>query len=188
MRADFPVLLDANVVATYSLFDFYLRLAEGQRLLLPKWSDKILREAKNTYETKLKKKWEPERVDRMFAAANEAFPEALIVGYEKLEPVCENDEKDRHVLAAAIRGKVQTVVTFNLKDFRKEHLEPWDVIAAHPGEYLITLYGHNKGIVVDRINDVAKVRGTEPEAALASLGRVVPTFSAYVAEDLGWDI
>jgi hypothetical protein len=35
-----------------------------------------------------------------------------------------NDEKDRHVVAAAVYGESPIIVTFNLRHFRPEHLEP----------------------------------------------------------------
>jgi len=34
-----------------------------------------------------------------------------------------NDPKDRHVLAAAVHGEVPIIVTFNLRHFKREHLE-----------------------------------------------------------------
>lgn len=188
MRADFAVLLDANVIATFGVFDLFMRLSEDPRLLLPKWTHQILDEAKRTYTHKLKHKWEPARVDRMFTEAKRAFPEAWITGHEPLIPCCSNHERDRHVLAAAIKGQVQTIVTFNLRDFREGDLSPWDVVAAHPGEYLVTLFGHSPGIVVDRLNDIASVRQMRVEDIVSRLGRNVPSFALHIGGELGWDI
>jgi hypothetical protein len=39
-----------------------------------------------------------------------------------------NDEKDRHVLAAAAQIEAPVIVSFNLRHFRSEHLEPWGLI------------------------------------------------------------
>jgi len=33
-----------------------------------------------------------------------------------------NDEKDRHVAAAAVYGEAPIILTFNLRHFRPEHL------------------------------------------------------------------
>jgi len=188
MRADYAVLLDANVIATFGVFDLFLRLSEDPRLLLPKWTDEILGEAKRTYTEKLKNKWEPARVDRMFAEARRVFPEAWITGYERLVPCCSNDEKDRHVLAAAIKGQVQTIVTFNLRDFREADLSPWEVVAVHPSEYLVTLFGHSQGIVVDRLNDIASARQLTVEEVVSRLGRNVPGFAVHLSGELGWEL
>ena len=40
-----------------------------------------------------------------------AFPDAWAEGYEPLIPVMENDPKDRHVLAAAVRTRSEVIVT-----------------------------------------------------------------------------
>jgi len=40
-----------------------------------------------------------------------------------------NQEKDRHVLAAAVNEKLDIIITFNLRDFEIQHLEKWGVKA-----------------------------------------------------------
>lgn len=50
-----------------------------------------------------------------------------------------NQEKDRHVLAAAVNEKLDIIITFNLRDFEIQHLEKWGVKAVHPDAYLVTL-------------------------------------------------
>jgi hypothetical protein len=47
------VVLDACVLANFSLSDSLLRLAEPPRLYEPKWSDEIIRETTRTLESKL---------------------------------------------------------------------------------------------------------------------------------------
>ena len=44
-------------------------------------------------------------------------PDAEVTGYETLIDGMTNHEKDRHVLAAAVRGNAEVLVTFNLDDF-----------------------------------------------------------------------
>jgi hypothetical protein len=66
--------------------------------------------------------------------------DALVVGYENLIPkLTLPDENDRHVLAAAIRGKAQVIVTMNLKDFPAEVLQKYDMEAQHPDEFILRL-------------------------------------------------
>jgi hypothetical protein len=44
----------------------------------------------------------------------EAFDDAMVTGWEELEPgLLLPDEDDRHVLAAAIRGGAQGIITAN---------------------------------------------------------------------------
>ena len=45
------------------------------------------------------------------------FPDARVTGYKQLIGSMTNDPKDRHVLAAAVAGRADTLVTENLKDF-----------------------------------------------------------------------
>jgi hypothetical protein len=47
-----------------------------------------------------------------------------------------NHPKDRHVLAAAIRGRADVIVTSNIKDFTSEACEPYDVDVQTPDEFL----------------------------------------------------
>jgi predicted nucleic acid-binding protein len=47
-----------------------------------------------------------------FARAN--FGEAWITGYEPLIPRMTNDEKDRHVVAAAVQAQAGIILTLNL--------------------------------------------------------------------------
>jgi len=41
MRAEYPVVLDACVLAEATVSDLFLRLSEAPRFLLPKWSEEI---------------------------------------------------------------------------------------------------------------------------------------------------
>jgi hypothetical protein len=98
-----PVVLDACVLATYSLCDTLLRLAEPPRLFEPKWSEEIIREATRALELKLG--WPNSLTCHLEAELRRHFSEAWINGYEPLVPRMTNDEKDRHVVAAAVHGQ-----------------------------------------------------------------------------------
>lgn len=62
------------------------------------------------------------------------FPDAMVEGYQPLLATMANSPKDRHVLAAAIRGQAAVIVTANLKDFTAPHLQPYDLAALHPDD------------------------------------------------------
>ena len=66
--------------------------------------------------------------------------DALVTGYEGLIPGLPlPDPDDRHVLAAAIRCSASVIVTFNLNDFPPDVLEPYEVDAQHPDDFISNL-------------------------------------------------
>jgi predicted nucleic acid-binding protein len=188
MQADFPILLDACVLANVGVCDLYLRLAETPRLYLPRWSATILEEVKRTQMTKLKRPFPEELADYWRQEVMAAFPEAMIDGYEHLLPQLTNEKKDRHVLAAAIQGGVSILVTFNLKDFPDSALAPWRVQAVHPQDYLLTLYSMNPGVVLTKVAGMATERGIEMEDVLIHLGKSLPAFSRRLLQDSGGEL
>jgi len=183
MRADYKVLLDACVLVNFGVCDLYLRLAEKPRLLLPKWSQQILDEVYNVHVEKLE--WEKRLADSFQKKIKEYFPGAMVTDYKDLIPVMTNDEKDRHVLAAAVRDHVDLIVTFNLKDFETEHLEKWDLEAIHPQDYLLSLYYMKPTVVMMKLSKIASDRDKDLEDVILDLGQSLPKFSHKLMEDLG---
>ena len=64
------------------------------------------------------------------------------------------DPKDRHVVAAALIGRADVIVTFNLKDFEDECL-PGDLFSQSPDDFLLDLIGLRPGIVLDALDTIA---------------------------------
>jgi predicted nucleic acid-binding protein len=186
MNSNFRVVLDACVLANFGLCDLFLTLAETPGLYHPVWNREILDEVQRTLVGKLG--WAEALSQSWREAVESAFPEGLVTGEESLLAVCANHEKDRHVLATAIRGHAELIVTINLKHFPPEALKPWDMSACHPADYLITLYSLNAGVVVARLEEIARKRKRTPEQHLALLGKSVPAFAAHVAEAVGWEL
>ena len=173
------VVIDACVLANFSLCDTLLRLAEGPSLFEPKWSEEIIGETTRTLESKLA--W-PRSLVRYFEAELRAnFAEAWIAGYQSLIPRMTNDEKDRHVLAAAVYCEAPIIVTFNLRHFRPEHLRPWGVRALHPQSFLIDLFRQEERIVMTKLQRQAADRGRNLPELLDILRTTVPDFVEVVA-------
>jgi len=185
MHSDFPVVLDACVLANGRLCDLYLRLAEPPRLYLPVWSAKILEEVWRTQTEKLKRPYPVELADYWREEVDRTFPDACVSGWERFVPLLKNDEKDRHVLAAAIAGGASVIVTFNLRDFPAEALSPHGVEALHPQENLLALWAIHPGLLAAKLAKMAADRREELEDMLIHLGRSVPRFATRVLEDLG---
>ncbi len=182
MRADFHVLLDACVMANQGVCDLLLSLAERPRLFVPHWSARIMAEVKRTHREKLD--WPAHLVELFQQETARSFPEAEITGFENLIPALNNDAKDRHVLAAAINGGCTVILTFNLKHFRPEHLEPFSIVAVHPDDYLVTLYELEPKQVIAVAGEIAGRRRMEIEDVLIRLGSVIPKFSSLILQDL----
>ena len=187
MHADFPVILDACVLANPGVCDLFLRLAEPPRLYLPRWSATILAEVHRTQTTKLPKPFSTALADYWRQEVTKHFPEAFIEGYESLIPQMRNEEKDRHVLAAAVHGGATLIVTFNLRDFPVEALAPWKVEAKHPQDYLLTLYSMSPSVVVAKLAAIAQEDGHDLQDVLIHLGKSVPAFATRVLQDMGQD-
>lgn len=186
MQADFKVVLDACVLANAGVCDLLLRLAEPPRLYLPLWSADILDEVQRTQTTKLKRPYPPELADYWRQQVTLAFPEAEVKGHAKLIVLMSNHPKDRHVLAAAVKGAASLIVTFNLKDFAEADLAAWDVVASHPQDYLLALHSMNPGVVIAKLAAIAQECGDELQDVILHLGKSVPAFAAHLLETLGY--
>ena len=173
------VVLDACVLVNYSLCDTVLRLAELPRLFEPKWSEEIIRETTQTLECKLA--WPPSLTAHLKAELRAHFSEAWIGGYESLIPRMTNDEKDRHVLAAAVQCGAPLIVTFNLRHFRAEHVSSWGVVAMHPQDFLIEMFRQEQDVVLTKLEQQAADRGRSLRDLLETLNGTVPAFVKLVS-------
>lgn len=183
MRADFPVILDACVMANYAVLDLLLRLQTDPRLYNALWTEEIIAETDRTLK---KLKWDSRIRESLISKLRSQFPEAWVTGYEPIISCLSNHPKDRHVLAAAIRARAEVIVTFNTKDFKKAALSQWGVEAKHPSEFLQNLYDLDRQIVETRIFEIAARRKKTAQETLALLGNFVPAFAENVAHNLGF--
>ncbi|MBI5424203.1 MAG: PIN domain-containing protein [Opitutae bacterium] len=182
MRADYRVFLDACVLANFGVCDLLLRLSERPRLIVPHWSEEVLAEVQRTQLRDLQ--WPPPLAETFQTEIRTAFPDAVVTGYENLLPALTNHEKDRHVLAAAIRGNCPLIVTFNLKHFPVAALQPWNLAASHPQDYLLVLYEMEPKQVTACLGAIAGKRKLEVQDVLIRLGKTLPDFSQRLLDDL----
>lgn len=81
---------------------------------------------------------------------DEHVPDSLVVGYEPLIPTLSlPDPNDRHVLAAAMHGGADVILTFNLKDFPASSLASHSIEAIHPDEFISSLWNESPDAVID---------------------------------------
>lgn len=180
----FPAFLDANVLVPINLTDVLLRAASA-KTYRPLWSEDVLGEAERTV---VRLGAAPEKAARRFSMMRERFPDANVEGYEALVDDMNCDPKDRHVLAAAVRGGAEVIVTANLKDFPSEALDPYDIAAVHPDDFLLNQLDLYPVQTVHCLREMVEARQNPPETLdviLTQLEKTVPKFSTQ-ARKTSW--
>jgi predicted nucleic acid-binding protein len=175
-------VLDANVLYPFTLRDTLLRAAAAG-LFRVHWSEQILEEAtRNLVGDGIVT---ADQAARLRSAMERAFPEALVTGYEGFVREMRNDEKDRHVAAAAHVARAQVIVTGDLGGFRQL---PSGIQAEHPDGFLCRLLEPNPGLLSAVVREQASALRRPPRTlddVLRALGKVVPTFVVRLGARLG---
>ena len=131
------ILLDANVLFSPWTTDVIMSLADAG-MLEPTWSDRILEELVRAAE----RQGRGQLVSGMVGALNRHYPESCIDGWEdRVESIALPDPDDRHVVAAAVEGACDIIVTYNLRDFPQEALGVLGLQALSPDDLLMELIG-----------------------------------------------
>lgn len=153
--SSYTALLDANVLYPAPVRDLLLQLAVTD-VYKARWTADIHHEwIENLLEN------EPHRnrakVERTRDLMDKATRDALVTGYEGLIPSLQlPDANDRHVLAAAIVGRCDVIVTSNLKDFPEEALKPFEIDAQHPDNFLCNHLNLAQGLFCSCIQKVRR--------------------------------
>ena len=160
----------------------------------PIWTQRILDETRSNLlrqDALTAEQW-----SRLSDAMSEAFPDATIdqAAVDALTPTMPNHEKDRHVLAAAVVGDADVIVTSNLRHFQPSDLEPLGKRALSPDALLCEVLAADPFSALGAVQLQASVmRKPRPwtEAELlglfAGFGRsdpALPAFAAAAAEAL----
>jgi predicted nucleic acid-binding protein len=179
----FPALLDACVLVPIKLTDLLLRLAEANtyRIL---WSAQVMDEVERTL---LRLGVAPDKARTRIRQMCDTFPDAMVTGYEALIPAMTNDPKDRHVLAAAVRADAAVIVTANLKDFPATALDPYDLDAVHPDDFLLgqlDLYPTQTLRCVREQIAAHRNPALSTDEFLTTFKKTVPQFAATIREPL----
>jgi predicted nucleic acid-binding protein len=150
----YTVVLDACVLVPIALADTLLRIAERE-LYRPLWSERILDEATDAV-LEVHPALEARSIERRFTAMRETFGDACVDGWEAVElDLVLPDPDDRHVVAAAVRGKADAIVTANLPDFPVDDLKALDLEVIHPNEFLLDQLDLAPRLVIDVLREQA---------------------------------
>lgn len=180
----FAALLDASVLYPLPLRDTLLRVAETE-LYDAYWSERILDEVVRNLVADGRATEDQAR--HLTYAMATAFDGAAVAqdAVDRLEPAMTNDEKDRHVLAAAVIAQAQAVVTLNLEDFPVEACEPFAIEPMHPDVFLLHLYSLDPDEVYVAVTRQAAVLRRPPRSVkdvLKLLAVTVPEFAARLCQ------
>jgi predicted nucleic acid-binding protein len=187
-------VVDASVLYQELIRNLLLWIAaEGG--LDPLWTERILDETRRNMigDGVL----EPEQWERLRAAMLAAFPDAILdqAAADAIEHEMPNDEKDRHVLAAAVAGNAGLVITSNLRHFDAADLEQVGKQAMSPDQLLCELLATEPAVIhaaMERLVTVMRIPRpwTVPEllGRLAGLGQgdaIAPRFAVAASAKLG---
>jgi len=160
----FSALLDACVLVPSALRDVLLEVGTTPAFR-PLWSEKIETEMEQAIlrlHTKRDRDQEESQgyVARLRRQMNKALPDAQVRDWESMMPLVPEmrDPDDRHVVAAALVGRADVIVTFNLKDFEDASL-PGDLFSQSPDDFLLDLIGLFPGVVLNALDTIASRTG-----------------------------
>lgn len=137
----FIAVLDTNVIYPVIIRDLLFWFAHYD-LYTPKWSENIFDEWKSVME---RKGITEDIAAKRVAIANLAFPDAMVHNYSGLiANLSLPDEKDCHVLAAAIKINAHVIVTNNLKDFPEHYLDTFGIKAKSADDFLTDIIDLNQ--------------------------------------------
>jgi predicted nucleic acid-binding protein len=147
--AGFTALLDACVLYPAPVRDLLIETA-NTHVYRARWSDDIHDEWIRSV-LKTNAAATAEKLARTRQLLDAAVPDALVTGYAHLI-ITLPDPDDRHVVAAAIVGRADVIVTANLKHFPPDALAPYRLEAQHPDEFLM----HQRDLAPERFLQCAK--------------------------------
>lgn len=132
----FTALFDASALYSMTVTDLVIEVARAG-LFRARWSADIHEEWIRNLKAN-RPDLDPAKIEARRKTMDAAIHDCLIEGYNQLIPgLTLPDPDDRHVLAAAIAGQADVIVTFNLKDFPPDALRPHGIEAQHPDTFLI---------------------------------------------------
>ena len=131
----FTVVYDACCLYPAPLRDLLIELATVE-LFRAKWTHRIHDEWVRSV-LRDRPDITPEQLRRTCDLMNASVPDCVVAGYDHLiDVVTLPDPDDRHVVAAAIHGRADAIVTFNLKDFPASELGKFNLDAIHPDDFI----------------------------------------------------
>ena len=173
------VFLDACVLYPSVVRRLLLEAGDAD-LITPLWSPRVLTEWRIAVAGK---GGDAAMVDAIQARMAARWPDAGTLPDPAIEAeITLPDPADAHVLAAAVAGRAETLVTFNLRDFPERRCARYRVAPRHPDSLLWALWSDSAamaGIVAAVMADTDRqemsVRNRLKRARLPRLAKAVQT-------------
>jgi predicted nucleic acid-binding protein len=184
MISTFTAFFDANVFFGPRLRSLILELAQTKTFrarwseeVHREWIDAVLKKRPNVSQASLQKT----RQDM-----DNAVLDCLVTHFHQFIPALKlPDPDDRHVLAAAIVGRANVIVTFDLGHFPAAELTPYGIHPKHPDEFLLDLESISPTLFVEAVAHDWKHYVRSPEPLDEYLRRItksgVPKTAAHLA-------
>ena len=160
------VFLDTCVLLKSYLCDTLLSVAEAG-VFRPLWSDDVLEELRRNL---IRAGAKQEAIEHRLGQMTASFPDARVAGYEGLIGSMVNHPKDRHVLAAAVAGRADVLVTENLRDFPAGAVRLYDITVVSQDALLLGQLELYPGEVLEALRRQASRYRREPRTVSALLG------------------
>jgi len=168
----FTAIYDACVLYPAPLRDLLMQLALTD-LYRARWTNDIHDEwIRNVL--KNNQNLTSDQLTRTKQLMNTSVRDCLVEGYQSLIPSLHlPDPNDCHVLAAAIRCQAGVIVTFNLRDFPLESLNPYEIEAQHPDVFILHLLDLNPAKVCNAAEICRKRLKKKPKTPDQYLGSLM---------------
>jgi hypothetical protein len=113
---------------------------------------------------------------------DQAVPDCLVRSYHSIiESLILPDQNDCHVLAAAITGCCDAIITTNLKHFPKDYISKFDIEVQGPDEFIYNQFDLDQSEVIlsaHRCRSRLKRPPINPDDYIRTLERVGLTLTA----------
>lgn len=164
--ARYTAILDANTLYPTLVRDLLLSLATAG-LYHARWTAAI-----NDEWTQNLAKDRPDIASALpgvVALMNNAIPDCIVENYEPLIGcIALPDPNDQHVVAAAVAGHADAIVTFNIKDFPIHVLAPHGIEVQHPDDFVMNQLQLQELVAINAIKTM-RARWKNPERSAADL-------------------
>lgn len=179
----YTAILDACVLYPSALRDILIRLAIDE-VYRARWTSEIHDEWVRSLLEK-RSDLTAERLNRTVQLMNEAVDDCLVEDYSYLtDTLTLPDPDDRHVLAAAIVGHADAIVTYNLKDFPEDVVSRHKIEILHPDDFLVAQYDLNPLKIIENVKEsraeLKKNKRTPEEQLETYRALSLPLFAAKI--------